>query len=281
MLLQLDPLPLSHIFSYLDARDLCFVDRVCSCLQHLVVHARNVLDGNLLETGVTKSLTRNMSSKERITLAYQASKHAQWMECLAAVHYDFNDPERSRLRGCRSCQEMPTFLHTKAIRKPKHFLFYCRLSYRSPVQGRTLIYEGFVRPEQTSSTSILLDFQEIPLSQWHTMNSFLKVFSVHHETLSVENVDLLGLFYEALDNLMVTVVVIDQRLADRVTNLPHLLISTGGFHDSFAIHDTQEDFSVNPRNVATHGVRHDEDWISVDVRTSHATVSGLVLSHHR
>lgn len=278
-LIQLGYGPVSHILSYLNAKDLSCAGSSCRFLRALSPIAWNDLDARIGAIGCSQSPW----PADRARRFYKASVSSAKMETLALNHYNYNDPERTHLTECRECKCFPHSLHARAIRRPELYEFFLRLSYRkAPLDGSDpLIWEGFVSTTKTASNSLFFDLRETYMTMpWLSMRAYLQLFS-KHGVISADLPDLLALLYEAMDNLMVTVIAME-RNGD--ASLPtSLLLSTGGFNDDFStVGEFEHSYSLNPRNINTHGIRNDEDWLSVELRTSSTNLCefrGLVVSH--
>lgn len=162
-----------------------------------------------------------------------------------------------------------------------------RLSYRKPPIGSVpLIWQGFVRAGRKGYNDLLFDMRAVYNNlKWESMRSFL-CQCVDLGFAFADHPDSLALLYEAFDNLRVTVVALERASPYRAS----LVVATGGFNDPILLNGPfEQGYLLNPRNVNSHGIRRDEDWIKIFLVTATKTdpirhqqqgeFCGLSLSH--
>jgi len=158
-----------------------------------------------------------------------------------------------------------------------------------------LIWQGFLpfggRDTSNRNNNLFFDMTDVYKTlQWQSMRDFLDLFDSSQGGnggatgffASINHPDVLELLYEAIDNLTVTVVAIERRMPDFKTSL---VVATGGFHDRGVVDipidaaqhlRRRQTYLLQPRNVNSHGIRMDEDWIQVALSTTTTTTTTAV-----
>ena len=253
--------PLYLVLSYLDAKDLSTNEQTCRRLRQSTALAWQRLDASLLQSSDVTT------PKHRCQRFYKAHDFALRMESLALHHFDYDDPERSHTR-CGGCRHFPN-LQPKAIRREDDCEFFVRLAYRKPEQHT--IWQGFVQPKQSSSRRIHLPMANV---SWPALRSYLRVVE-RYDVVTTDHPELLALLYEAMDNLIVTVVALERVYPWRT----HLVVATGGFYTCIPRAPRSPAHVLNPRNVSSHSFRKDEDWMETFLYTNQVGLESIAIAH--
>jgi len=188
-LMDLGEGPLSHMLSFLNARELSQVEQTNRFLHQLsTAIAWPVLEQLLVSAEVKDSIktagtttTSTLTShqllcRERVIRFTVAADYAAHMEQLARQHYDFDNPHREHVTCCCSCGgdrtpdhqrppphdkkndtwsswcPFPHKLHAKALYHPEQYDFFVRLSYRQAPPG----WMSQKSSTTTTTTSLLI-----------------------------------------------------------------------------------------------------------------------------
>lgn len=275
-LLDLHEGPLSHVLSFLDTPDLTSIQQTTRWLAARTPLAWNSLDAAVVQGPSTYHHIHAVSgARIRCQRYFKAQRYARTMDYWAARHYDYDKPVRSHTL-CRECTHWVSTLRPQPIHNPQAYEFFVRMAYRKPPAIKvlhdpddpSLIWQGFVPSIPSRGHRVFLDTQRVALT-WPAMDAYLAVVDTHGADISTDHPDVLASLYEAVDNLQITVVALD-----RVSHHASLVVATGGFHD--AVEQEEDDgaaipahgYLLNPRNVRTHSLRKDQDWMQVEICTT-------------
>ena len=185
--------PLSHLLSFLTARELSQVEQTNRFLHHLsttiawpALHQLllgpakddDKVDASIqimTQTSTSTLLSQHKQCRERVIRFTVAADHASHMEHLARQHYDYDNPYRGHvtcswasshhhhhhaLRDRKNYTVLPCpfphKLHAKALYHPEQYDFFVRLSYRQAPPGWN---QRSTTTTSTTTTSSLLIWQ--------------------------------------------------------------------------------------------------------------------------
>jgi len=271
---------LGHVLSFLNAKDLASAASVNPPLHNLVHNfGWNDLDWRIGSEGRASGEAKN--AKERCRRFFQAQQYAEKMEQLASQHYDFANSSRALVNRFSSTSNFPSTLHTRVFRFVDTYEYFVRISNlnleaTNPSSTRRMKagacvghWEGFLKASKTSYNEICLDLSVL---QWNNATS--RNPSVCPNPSQSESQAL-------FPGTMVTVVALEKTSSSICS--PSLVVSSGGVEsirnediqwsvcrddDSLSSYSEEQVYRINPRNVRSRGIRNDEDWIGVEIRSA-------------